>query len=161
MDTGELITRASACAALVAYVAALALRMVGRSALSRVCWSLGAVILALHVVCAFQFVHHWSHAAAYESTARQTSAMTGWSSGSGLYLNYLLVLVWCADAVWWWKNRQGYEARATSVNRAVQGFLAFMWFNASVVFGHGPARWLGVAAIVLLVGVKLAISRRK
>ena len=36
---------------------------------------------------------------------------------------------------------------------AVQGFLAFMAFNATVVFGAGAVRWAGLAACLGLLGL--------
>ena len=153
MRTGEILTRATAVAAFLCYVAALTLRLRGSLTWSRVGWTLGCVVLVIHVGCAFEFVHHWSQQAAYESTSQQTAALTGFNSGSGLWLNYLLVAVWLVDVVYWWRVGQTYELRSGRVEWAVQGFLGFMWFNATVVFGHGPARWLGVAAVVLLAVV--------
>src|SRR6266700_4246784 len=38
-----------------------------------------------HVVSAFHFHHHWSHAAEYEETARRTAELFGVRSGAGLY----------------------------------------------------------------------------
>ena len=153
MLSGEIVIRSTACVVFGLYVAALALRIVGRINASRVCWKAGAVGLSIHIGCAFQFAHHWSHAAAYEATASQTAALTGWHSGMGLYLNYLAMVVWLADAF-------GGRSKSTATDWVVQGFLAFMWFNATVVFGHGPACWLGVAAVGLLAGLKWTAGRR-
>src|SRR5262245_51515586 len=66
--------------------------------LRRWLWLVAAVIYLLHVSCAFHFVHAWSHARALHETARQTEEFTGWQFGGGLYLNYLLTLIWPADA---------------------------------------------------------------
>ena len=153
MRTGEVLTHATAVTAFVFYVAGVALRWVGSLAWSRWCWTLGCLVLVIHVGCAFEFVHHWSHQAALEATARQTAELTGINSGGGLWLNYLLVVIWLADVAYSWMARQSYESRAKWVEWAVQGFLGFMWFNATVVFGHGPSRWLGLAAMGLLVVV--------
>ena len=152
-DTGELLTRATACVAFACYATSLALRMSGRGHLARVFWTAGAVVFLLHVACAFQFVHHWSHSDAYASTARQTAALTGRSSGAGLYLNYAMLVIWPVHACWDWRKRStpGSSRSFHGIESAVQGFLAFMWLNATVVFGHGPAQWLGAAAFAVLV----------
>ncbi len=157
MQTGEALTRATAVAAFLCYVVALTLRLGKRLRWSRVLWSMGCVALVIHVGCAFEFVHHWSHQAAYAATAQQTAAVTGFNSGSGLWLNYLLVAVWLADVGYWWRAGQTHEFRSRRMEWAVQGLLGFMWFNATVVFGHGPARWLGVVAVVWLA---VAVVRR-
>lgn len=117
-------------ASLALYVLALARR-------SRLAWTVGYALFLLHVAAAFHFVHGWSHAAAYESTARRTAELTGVASGFGLWLNYLFAVVWGVDVVWWWRDAAGYRGRPLWVGLAVQGFVAFMWFNAAVVF----ARW--------------------
>jgi hypothetical protein len=52
---------------------------------------------------------------------------------------------------------QTYLARPRSIEWSIQGFLAFIAFNATVVFGSGAVRWLGLAAcvmIALLVGLR-------
>lgn len=157
MQSGELIIRATACLAFVLYVAALWART-RKSAWSRIAWTAGCAMFLVHVACAFQLAHHWSHAAAYEATARQTFATTGFNSGAGLWLNYTVMLVWAADALWWCAACKSYLARPRLVEGLVQGFLGFMWFNATVVFGHGPARWLGLAAGML--GLYQMLRRR-
>lgn len=144
MNTGELLTRSTACAAFAGYAIALALRMWGHPQTARKIWQIGAAVFVLHVVCAFHFAHHWSHADAYAATARQTAALTGRSSGAGLYLNYALLLLWPVHACLSPRHQRGLA------EFAVQSFFAFMWFNATVVFGHGFARWLGIAAFTWL-----------
>jgi hypothetical protein len=72
--------------------------------LARWLWTIACVLLWIHVVCAFEAYHHRSHALAYEHTARQTGALTGWNGGGGIYLNYLLMLLWaggCACYACW------------------------------------------------------------
>jgi hypothetical protein len=148
--TGELLTRWSALLALLSYVLALMLRIVHRPNLSRMTWTGACLIYMLHVACAFQFVHHWSHAEAYAATARQTAQVVGLDWGGGLYANYAFTLLWASDVCWWWARPGRYLARPRSIERSVQAFLGFMWFNATVVFGKGSTRWLGLAACLFL-----------
>ncbi|MFN0076401.1 MAG: hypothetical protein ACKVY0_08000 [Prosthecobacter sp.] len=149
MDTGLFITKATAIAAFVTYITALMLHR--HAAANRVWWTAGCLALLVHSVCAFHFVHHWSHHAAYESTAQQTAALTGLRSGSGLYLNYLLLLVWLGDTVWCWTAPARHAARSRWITWLLHSFLGFMWLNATVVFGHGMARWLGLCGFVALL----------
>jgi hypothetical protein len=158
MDTGELLTRWSARIALVLYVASLATRGMpagnhGWLSSSRCLWSAGCGVYLLHVACAFQFIHHWSHSAAFASTARQTAELTGVDWGGGILFNYLFTLIWLADVGWWWLNRESYEARSRFIDWPVQAFLAFIAFNATVVFATGATRWAGVAGTVMLVAI--------
>src|SRR5262245_13001294 len=142
MDIGEILTRWTVRIALVCYVAALALRLTGqRRSYQRLAWTAGCLAYLVHVACAFHFNHGWSHAAALAETARQTEEMFGFSWGGGLYFNYVFTAVWILDVLWWWLDPPWYETRPRWIEWSVQGFLAFMFFNATVVFATGPARW--------------------
>src|SRR5262245_41403779 len=63
----------------------------------RALWTAACVLLWIHVGCAFQFDHQWSHAAAFAHTARQTAQVTGLDWGGGIYFNYLLMFLWAGD----------------------------------------------------------------
>jgi hypothetical protein len=144
-------------------VAALAIRLSlhdrrTRTDCARLFWTAGFVAFLIHVICAFHFVHHWSHAAAYADTARQTAEVVGLDWGGGLYANYAFAAVWLADVIWWWISPSSYLARSRWVEWIVQGFMAFISFNATVVFGVGAIRWAGVAATALLA---LLLVRRR
>lgn len=148
MEMGMLLTRGTALVAFLFYVMSFVPRF--RHAWSRVWWSAGAAVFILHVICAFHFVHHWSHADAYAATAQQTRELAGLDWGGGVYFNYVFTVVWIADALWWWTLPAGHRARPRTVSATLHGFMLFMWFNGTVVFGASVARWLGVAAFLLL-----------
>ena len=152
MDSGELLTRWTVRIAMALYVASLASRRVSPH-WSRLAWTAGCLLFLLHVACAFEYYHHWSHAEAYASTAKQTAETVGLDWGGGLYANYAFTLVWCADVCWWWLDGSRYLTRHWTINWAVHGFLGFIAFNATVVFATGFSRWFGIAACVLLIGV--------
>jgi hypothetical protein len=130
------------------YVLALGLRLLRRDRAARFAWSAGLAVFAAHMIAAFQFEHHWSHADAYAETARKTAAFTGLDWGGGIYMNYLLALVWLVDVLWWLLRPQSYLHRPAAIERVVQGYFAFLWFNATVVFGHGPIRPIGAVAFL-------------
>ena len=149
--SGELLTRWTVRVALALYVAALALRMMGGSGrVARLAWSTGCMFFVVHVACAFQFYHHWSHDAAFAETARQTLEVTGLNWGSGIFANYAFTVLWLADAACWWADARSYLTRSRWIEWAVQGFMAFIAFNATVVFGAGAIRWFGLAGCALL-----------
>jgi hypothetical protein len=158
MDWGDLLTRWTVRLALALYVLALTLRVratrrCSSQSLARLMWTAACVALLLHLVCAFQFYHRWSHAAAHEATARQTAEVVGLAWGGGLSGNYAFAALWVMDACWWWFRPDGYQARSRAIEWAVQGFLAFIAFNATVVFGKGMIRWMGLAACLFLAVV--------
>jgi hypothetical protein len=121
--------------------------------MARLFWTAGCLAFLLHTASAFQFYHHWSHRAAYEATARQTAEVVGLDWGGGLYANYGFAALWTADACWWWIGLERYRTRPRGLEWAVQGFLGFMAFNATVVFGAGVIRWTGLAACLFLAAV--------
>jgi len=152
MTSGEFCTKATIWLAVSAYVwgTILLLRTRGFAkapAAARAIWTVGCLCFLAHVGCAFDSYHHWSHAAAYEETARQTKAITGWNSGFGLYLNYAFGAAWLAEAVWWWLSPKTLARRSRAVVAWWHGFYAFMVLNGTIVFGHGPVRWLGVGVV--------------
>ncbi len=165
-DAGEWLTRGSAIVALACYAFSLGLRMSARGRHSRlvrarVICTIGCGIFLAHVMVAFQLVHHWSHAAAYEATARETFEVVGWNWGGGLFANYAFTAVWLIDVLWWWRGLESYEARSRWIDWVLYGFLAFMAFNATVVFGEGPARWFGMVATIALLIVWAGSLRQR
>lgn len=155
---GELLTLWTVRVAVLMYVLALVLRMTasGRRpvlAWARAAWTAGFLAIMLHVACAFHFFHGWSHADAYTTTAVQTEEVTGLRWGGGLYVNYLFVLTWAGDVVWWWLWPERYARRSPLIECAVQAFLGFIVFNGAVVFKDGFVRWAGISACVILVVV--------
>lgn len=143
MTAGELFVRATAWLAFVAYVGGTAAGLRhphGRA--FRLFWISGASLLLVHMLAAFHFKHGWSHAAAYADTARLTGSVTGLNWGGGVYLNYLLAIIWLADAL--------RLPRSKPLIPSITCFYAFMWFNAAVVFVPGPMRWVGTLAFAFL-----------
>jgi hypothetical protein len=162
--TGEQLTRWTARLALLLYAATLALRHTRppRPHLARLLWTAGCFVFLLHVAAAFHFFHHWSHADAYRDTARQTADLVGTPTGWGLYLNYVFTAVWAVDVAWWWaRGTDAYRHRPRRVRFTLDAFMAFMAFNATVVFGHGPTRWVGAAVTLLLVALALKSRFRR
>lgn len=159
MTAGELLVRATAWLAFATYVVGTVAGLrqpAGR--VFRLVWLCGAVLLLVHLLAAFHFKHGWSHAAAYADTARQTREVTGLDWGGGVWLNYLLVLVWLVDAASRWKPN--HILQPSGLRRSLTGFYAFMWFNAAVVFVRNPMRWVGALAFVLLAVFAWRSSRQ-
>jgi hypothetical protein len=128
--------------------------------IARYVWTAAYVAFLLHLVAAFHFVHDWSHRSAFEETARRTYDALGMEVGEGVYVNYLYTLIWGIDVAWWWLNSSSYRLRPRWIEWSIQAFLGFIVFNSTVVFGHGPIRWIGCMAC-LMIAVVLAIRRRR
>jgi hypothetical protein len=67
--------------------------------------------------------------------------------GPGIFLSHLFTLVWTLDVARWWLRPDGYAGRPAWVGRLLHGFMAFMIFNATVVYGTGSIRWAGAALL--------------
>jgi hypothetical protein len=165
MDSGELLTRSTVWMALSCYVASelsMAIRP-GRERAS-VSWLLnaaGCVFFFAHVVFAFHYYYHWSHAAAYAETARQSKEMTGWDSGDGLYVNYIFAIVWICEVVWARIAPIRYSSRTKIWSWTIRAFFLFMIFNGAFIFVRSEYRWLGLMlCFLLLLSWGLRIKRR-
>lgn len=73
------------------------------------------------------------------------------SVGAGVYVNYLFLTVWAADALWWWVSPLRYAGRPRMLDFGVRGFLLFIFVNGAIVFGTGPVRIAGVASLLVLL----------
>ena len=156
---GPELTRWMARLAVAGWTAWLLLAVAAAPATTRRClWTVGLLAHLGHVFCAFHFIHHWSHAEAVLHTARLTERVTGLSWGQGVWINYVFTLVWVADAAWWW-CRPAETPRRPGRAMALHGFFAFLFFNATIVFG--PWIWKPVGAgVAVLTGVAWIRRRR-
>jgi hypothetical protein len=167
---GDLLIHWTIRAALLACVGRFVVDLLGRPAkaivgppaerLARSLWTVACVLLWIHVASAFHFVHDWDQQAAIEQTARETAAVTGLNWGGGLWINYTLMLLWAADALWWWVGPQSFAARPAILSRIWLGFVLFIAFNATVVFKTGPMRWSGIAITTLLLLLAVRATAR-
>ena len=148
----ETITFWTARLAMALFFLALALRFgLARLAEARLAWTLGWMANVVHVAWSLGVVHGWSQQAAFDETARRTAETVGFGFGGGLYVNYIFLLVWGADVTYWWiAGLESYEHRRTWIEWCVLAFLAFIVFNATVVFATGFSRWLGIVGCVVL-----------
>ena len=148
-STRDLLVRGSAWLSFAFYL----LTLIGwtrrvQPRLLRWLWTLAWGVFVIHVCLAFHLVHHWSHDAAWEATRVQGGV------GAGIYFNYLVLFVWLLDVAWWWLWPQRYLTQNRWISGLIQGFLAFMWFNATVIFAHDYLWIMGALGFVIL-GVSL------
>jgi hypothetical protein len=118
------------------------------SRFTRLVWTLGWVAYLVHVALAFHLAFGWSHEAAMDHT-RERSGL-----GEGIYASHLFTLFWTADVVWWWSLPRSRGKRPAWIALTLHGFMAFMVFEATVVYETGPIRWaggIGFAVLGLLV----------
>jgi hypothetical protein len=145
--------RGSVAAATVAWAAAECLRWraPARFTAARVLWSAGALLITVHAIAVFHFIHGWSHNAALAHTARQTALLAGLDWSWGLYVNYAFIALWLADCAWTWWDPSGYRRRSTAARDVLLVIFLFMFVNGAVVFAPWPARALGTLAVIAVV----------
>lgn len=162
-DPGDAVTRYTVRVSLLYYAAASAVLLwcrpdepaagAARDRLARCCWTLAWAAYLVHLAMAFHHVDHWSHAAAVARTQRRTGF------GEGVYVSHLFTLLWTADVAWWWLRPAGHARRPAWVGRGLHAFMAFIVFNATVVFEQGFIRWAGLALFAGLAGLWLWAGR--
>jgi hypothetical protein len=132
------------------YLASLLLQSANRKPmLARALWTTGFVIFAMHLFAAFQFVHDWSHTAAWNHTAQQTAKLTGWNWGGGIWFNYLFAVLWGYDVLQSDRSR----LRNRTVFWLIHAYLGFVVFNATVVFGVWWWKFVAVVFVPALIVV--------
>ena len=115
---------------------------------ARAIFTAGALLLVGHTAIAFQVQHGWSHAAAFDATARRSEELTGVAYGNGIYLNYLFIAVWACESAWWWLDARGYLHRARAIDLGMFAFFTFMVINGAVVFASGRMRIAGAVSVI-------------
>ena len=113
-------------------------------------WLVGAMVMLVHVALSFHVVHGWSHTSAVVETARQTNEVVGWNWGGGVWVNYAFTFTWLLDALWWAFRPENHARRPSAIRLSTHIFLAFIWFNATVVFGSFLFRVTGLIVFGLL-----------
>lgn len=112
----------------------------------RAAWVGGLVVFLTHLGLAFHLAHDWSQTRAYE----HVEASSGF--GSGLFVSYGFALLWIVDGISWCVAPSRYARRAAWIPAGLHVFMGFIAFNATVVFGQSPLRWVAAGAFALLVG---------
>jgi hypothetical protein len=145
-------TRASARLAVLAYGVAVLFQLTQQafssprdSILARWLWLAACLLYLLHVLAAFHYFHHWSHQAAVAHVEQQSGF------GPGIYFSHAFGLVWLVDALWWCGHPNGHARRPAWIGWSVHGFLAFLTFNAAVVYATGVMRIMGIVLFSLLL----------
>lgn len=152
-EVAHLVTRQTARVPILFWGIAAAALLLRLRDLGRAAWTVGGATFVVHVATAFDRVHGWSHAAAWE----HVETVSGF--GSGLFVSYAFTILWVTDVAWWWADRTGYDSRPGWLDRAVHGFLAFVVFNATVIYATGFIRWAGIVLFSLL-GLLIFARRR-
>jgi hypothetical protein len=153
---GDDLTRFTVRVALAYYTLAAARMLLGKwDQLTRLLWTLAWASYLIHLAMAFHHYHHWSHA---DATAH-TEEVSGF--GPGIYFSHLFTLLWTMDVAYWWSRPTRYAARAGWIGWALHGFMAFIIFNATIVYETGTIRYAGLAMFLGLGAIGLVARTSK
>jgi hypothetical protein len=148
MNSGQLLVRGSVWPAIACGLAAILWN--DRPRWTRRLWGAGLAFYLVHVAAAFGFIHGWSHRQALEFTRRETTELTGWNSGFGLYANYAFTLAWMGFVA---VESMGSRKIPAQLNFAWQLAFLFMAVNGAIIFARPPARRVGIVMFaVFLIG---------
>ena len=153
--SGELLARRTADVAVFLWWIASVLFALGRRSNARWWWVCACAAYVVHVGVAFDRVHNWSHNAAFE----HVESVSGF--GGGIFVSYGFSLIWMLDAIWCVAFPVTHESRPCWLNCAIQGFLAFMVFNGTVVYETGWIRYAGILAFAILAVLYVRGARRQ
>lgn len=120
---------------------------------------IGSLLTWTHIVVAYQIAHGGSHAEALHHTAEVTRQTFGVSVAAGLYVNFAFAGVWTFDACGRLWGR--YDCWPRLWRRSVHLFLAFIVFQATVVFGGLPMRLAAAAGFTAMLTVRLMAARNE
>lgn len=156
------LVRGTMIAATVAWAAGEVLMRRSPSAdrLARSIWTAGIVLALVHVALAFQLVYAWNHDAAVAATVQQAADRFGRGWRGGIYVNYVFLAIWSADACWWWLAPATRRSRPAALETARFALFAFMFINGAVIFASGIGRLIGIAAVGVALAAPLARPRR-
>jgi hypothetical protein len=127
---------------------------------ARALFTAALIVTLAHVVLAFEWVYAWDHAAAVRATAQGAADRVGWGWRGSLYVNYLFLGLWLADASWWWMAPASYRRRTPGCELARAAIFVFMFFNAAVVFATPAGRLVGVCAVGVVL-IDAVFPRRR
>lgn len=107
--------------------------------LSRWMWTLAFAFHLIHVLLAFAYIHHWSHADAFNLVRERTLETTGFEAGFGIWINYLFTAAWFVDVMMWWVRGIDWPYRSRTYLLSLHAVCIFMFVNATIIFG--PKFW--------------------
>jgi hypothetical protein len=153
--TEDDITLVTAWLVVAAYVVSVVLEIRQFSSRAqKVSWTAGAILLSIHIAWAMFAIHDGSLAAAYRHTAQQTERQIGVAFGGGLVVNLAMLSLWWIDVALWWLLPAWAQVRR-KISTYLHAFFAFLFFNATIVFGAAVGHTIGIAAVLCIVGVWL------
>jgi hypothetical protein len=119
----------------------------GAASWARVAWTVGGLLLVVHVLIALHVRYGWHHEAAVAATARQAAEVYGFEWRGSIYVSYLFTILWLLEAVRWPRHRPD-RSRTTW---ALRVFFLVVIANGAIVFATPAGRILGTLVVATLL----------
>src|SRR5687767_9419349 len=123
-------------------------------------WVAGVVLCAVHMSLAMSERYGWNHEQAVRETAARSATVYGFAWPGALYVNYLFLLVWTAETVWWATWPRAYLSRRGALVWPLRAFYLVIIFNAVVIFARPLMRPAGFVLTAILVSTWVTASAR-
>ncbi|MCU0720771.1 MAG: hypothetical protein MUC83_13765 [Pirellula sp.] len=111
-------------------------------------WFLAGIFTWIHVFASYGLVHNWSHSAVLKHTGDESYAVIGLRVPWGVYANFVFAGI-LSGYSGWMILKKGRES--AGLDTFVYFFLAFIVFNALVIFKTGPIRWIGLLGFAIVI----------
>ena len=114
-------------------------------------WFWAGIFTWVHVFASYGLVHGWSHAAVLKHTGDESYAVIGLRVPWGVYANFIFAGM-LSGYSGWMLLRKG---RVKGLDSVIYFFLAFIVFNALVIFKTGLIRWIGLLGFAVVASLHL------
>jgi hypothetical protein len=105
-------------------------------------WFSAGLFTWIHVIASYGLIHDWSHTSVLQHTGEESYAVIGIRVPWGVYANFVFAGILSGYSGWMILRKR----RLPWADSSMFFFLAFIIFNALVIFKTGPIRWLGLLA---------------
>jgi hypothetical protein len=122
--------------------------LVSAAGTARIAWTAGLGLYLAHILFAFDAFYDWSHHLAIEVTAKETAAVIGLETGSGLWVNYAFGLILALDVLRQWRS----GTRRYAV--AIDWLVIFMIVNGAIIFADGITRLYGAVLFIAVIALR-------
>lgn len=116
---------------------------------------IGAVLMVIHTLASYGFVHEWSHRTALRFTGDQSETVMGVRVESGLYANFLFIAAWVLVAF----ESLGRVRIPSPWVWGIHAFSILIVFCATIVFEAGWIRYAACGGFLALASLAIGQSK--
>lgn len=115
--------------------------------------AIGVALATAHTLLALGVAYDWDHARAVAVTAERAAEVYGVAWPGSLYVNYVFLVWWLADTLWWWRAPVAFVTRSRWIEWLWRLTAFTMVINGAVIFASPIGRVFGVPLVMALLFV--------